>query len=248
MQKLKGNHGPPLTLRALRFLGIRLKSRPLSQPMIKDVAGARAVLREKLEAWEELVEERLAASAEIVYRDRAVDGTVMALARDVNVMVNGKTGDPRYLKLFPTAPSQALKPVGGETQGRFVLGVLKRIKDDADYKSVAKHAKPIREALDALDGAEAQRSELMVSEAAARSELVAATIAAQRVYNETWHKLSLLFTDDDALVESFFLTLSAGTATDDSAPEPVDGGGEGDAPVENPVPVVKRARKKKGRK
>jgi hypothetical protein len=234
MRKLRSDDSPALTSQSLRFLAIRLRSRPSTTPLAKDVLTARATVRAAVDAWEEAREERMATTAEVQYRDAIVDRRVMDLSRDVSATVGGRQDDPRFRKLFPSAPSSALKPVGGEAQGRFILGVLHALKDDAAYKPFAARAKAIREGLDALDEAEDRRRDAFVAEARARAEVVAAVAVAQRSYNALYHQVALKFPDDDALVESFFLTSSVGsvdTATEDAPPAPAPADGAGETPV-----------------
>jgi len=225
MRKLRTEDSPALTLTALRFVAIRLRSRPATVALAKEVVAPRAAVRSAVDVYEEAREERMAATAEVQYCDVVVDRCVMDLSRDVAATVGGKHDNPRFRKLFPTAPSAALRPVGGEAQGRFVLGVLQGLKDDASYKPFAARAKAIREALTALDAAEDRRRDAFVAEARARAEVVAVVATAQRTYNALYHQVALKFPDDDALVESFFFTASVAVADDaaEEAPTPADG-------------------------
>jgi hypothetical protein len=227
MQQLRSNHGVPVVLSALRFLFIRLKSRPQTAGLAADVDAARALLWDKDDAYAEAREQRIAASAEIAYLDTLVDEAVMNASRELLVLTGGDAQDPRYLKPFPTAPSAALKPVGGASQDRFVKGVITRFKEDPDLAPLAGHGTKIEAAQGDLDKGLAQRNDFYVKEAMALADRRIALDDARRLYNLTYPRLQLIFPNKPALVESFFKDLR-GEETDASdtkpdAPPPANG-------------------------
>jgi hypothetical protein len=207
MQQLRINHGVPVVLGALRFLSIRLKSRPQTAGLAPDVDAMRALLRDKDDAYAEAREQRIAASAEITYLDTLVDDAVMAASRELLVLTGGKADDPRYLKPFPTAPSAALKPVGGASQDRFVKGVIVRFREDPDLAPLAGHAPKIEAAQADLEKGVAQRNDLHVKEAMTLADRRIALEDARRMYNLTYPRLQLIFPNKPTLVESFFKDL-----------------------------------------
>lgn len=207
MEALRDTHGVEVVLGSLRILAIRSASRPESQPVSREILALYTRVAEKRDAWEAARDERMAATAEIGYRDALVDGSVMTLSRQCLALVNGKTDDPRYRTLFPSAPSDRLKPVGGSVQDAFVQGVLRAL-EGPDYEALAPFKAPIAEASDNLAAAIARRARLQVAEDAAANALAIELGLAREAYNQAWHQLNVVFPKDKALVESFFRTLT----------------------------------------
>ena len=172
------------------------------------MASLRASLRALRDAWEDARDERVAATAEIQYRDAVLDDAVMSLARQVNALVDGKTDDARYRALFPSAPSAQMRPIGGSAQRAYVRALLKTLAERDDLASLAPQRKAIAKAQDALDDATATRDDLQVAEDRAATALQIALTEARDAYNQAWHRLNVEFPKDKALVESFFRTLS----------------------------------------
>lgn len=228
MQQLRSNHGVPVVRRALRFLSIRLKSRPQTAGLAAEVDAARALVDDKDDVYEEAREQRVAASAEIGYLDIVVDETVMAASRELLVLTGGNAQDPRYLKPFPTAPSAALKGVATPSQGLFVKAVIKRLKDEPELAPIAGHAPKIEAAQAELEVGLAKRNELYVKEAMAQADRRIAAEDGRRLYNLTYPRLQIIFPNQAALVESFFKDLRGEEAeqAEDAkadAPKPTNG-------------------------
>ncbi len=207
MEALRETHGVDVVLGSLRILAIRSGSRPESQPLSREISALYARVAEKRDVWEAARDERMAATAEIGYRDALVDGSVMTLSRQCLALVNGKTDDPRYRTLFPSAPSDRLKPIGGADQENYVRGVLLAL-DGAGYEALAPFKAPIEEASDNLAAAIVRRNKLQVAEDVAANALVIELGLARDAYNQAWHQLNVVFPKDKALVESFFRALT----------------------------------------
>ncbi len=223
MQQLLENHKTGATLAAVRYHVIRLKSRPDTAPLAADVAAARAGLVEKSDAADEAKEERVAASAVVVYCDHVLDTGVMALSREATTLVNGDTSEDRYVRLFPTTPSVAMKPVAGDPQERYVRSILNRLAEDDAYATLRGYLPKLAGALDTLNATVKLRSDLYVKEAMAASERNIALDNARRTYNLMYPRLQLLFPKDPALVETFFKDLRGSGATDAEVPDGKDG-------------------------
>lgn len=226
MEKLREDHGYLTVRRGMRFLSIRLRSRPLSAGLAADVDKERDALGERNEAYENAFEERVAASAEIGFLDGMLGAAVSDLARDVNALVKGRTDDPRYLRIFIGTPSERMKPVGGPEQDRFVQNILDVLARDPDFASLRAHVPLITEWQQQLSAAFKRRETLQLAEDRARQELDIAIARARKMYNQMEHRLALVFPDNDTLVESFFrATRAAGiveaTVETPAAPAPV---------------------------
>lgn len=223
MQALREDQGIDVYLRAFRFLAIRLRSRPETVELKPGADTQRENLRAANDRFEDALEERVAATAEIEYLDVKLDEQVLALARQLNVLIAGNREDPRYKKLFPVAPTTMMKPVAGDDQSTMVQAIVDRISNDADFSSLQHFAEPVRARLDQLEAATKARKQLYVAEALAQADRRSVMDDARRVYRLMQPRLTLMFPDDSALVESFFATLSGGTRAEAAAPvQPVD--------------------------
>jgi len=218
MQRLTDNRGVGETLTALRHLTIRLTSRDQTRPLATEITAARDALNAANGAWEEARAQRVAATAEIEYRDELLDAAAMQLSRTALALVEGDTTDPRYRTLFPIAPSTAMRPVADDAQTRFVTALLARLEADEAFVDLAIHAPTIRQRAEAVANAINGREALYVAEATASTARAITADAARRAYNLMYPRLQLMFPGDERLVESFFVRRGRG--------------GEGDEPVE----------------
>ncbi len=217
MQQLRDCHSPAIILRALRFLSIRLKSRPQSAEIELSVTQARAKLIAADEAFSQALEERVAASAEVHYLDGILNKGVADVAREALAQVKGDRNDARYMKLFAVSPSTAMRPVAGEAQERYVQNIISRLAEDASLAPLKSHADMLKGHLAALNAAVAKRQELYVPEAKAAADRRIAADEARRIYNQAAARLALMLGNDRALIDSFFFDLSKKSAEDESA-------------------------------
>lgn len=204
MQQAQEKHGYYITDRNMRFLSIRIKSRSETQPIAEEINVHRKNMGTKHESLLQAREERLACSAEINYLDSEVDSEVMDLARHVLAKIKNDRNAPFYRKLFPSAPSEAMRPVASASQEQYVLNILDRLENDPDYQEFADHTRRLRECQTLLKQALERRNVLISAEAQANVEFRIAKDEAQRFYNHTYHRLILIFSDKRNLVESFF--------------------------------------------
>jgi hypothetical protein len=212
MQRLGERHRSPIVNRALRFLTIRLRSRPETQAFAEEAAQVRAQLCKKREAYIEALDERLALSAEIAYLDACLDKAVLVgLRRDLTVLTSDRPAIEK--KLFAgVSPKSGMRPIGGEAQEHYVTGIIARLEADADFAPIASHAAKLRKRLHDLNDALAKRRELRIKERLALGDLEEETEHASLYYNRMHPQLKLLFPNDLPLVESFFFDLRAPSA------------------------------------
>jgi len=204
MQKLTDAQSPAVALRALRFAIIRLASRPETAPFAPDLQAARTALASADDALDNARTARVAATAEITWIDERIDTTIIQLGREARALVQGNARDPRYTRLFPIAPSEATRPVGGDTQTRFVTSIIQLLETDDAFASLRPQATPLRELSEQLTAATAARETLYLDENRAASERREAHEVARRAYNLLYPRLLLAFPEDEGLVESFF--------------------------------------------
>ena len=114
MHNLRDPHGLPAAKSALRYLVVRLSSRPDTAAQAKDIQHERDALVACEEASDQTREEWLGSAAVVRYLDRKLDRHVQALARDAMAMVDGNRADARYQKLFAQAPSEAMRGIADD--------------------------------------------------------------------------------------------------------------------------------------
>jgi hypothetical protein len=218
MQRLGERHRSPIVNRALRFLTIRLRSRPETLAFADEAADVRSALCKKREAYIEALDERLALSAEIAYLDACLDRAVLVgLRRDLTSFAD-RPGMEK--KLFAgVSPRSGMRPIGGEAQEHYVAGIIARLESDPDLTPIASHATRLRKRLEDLNEALAKRRELRIKERLALGDLEEETEHASLYYNRMHPQLKLLFPNDLPLVESFFFDLRAPNTPATVAPE-----------------------------
>jgi len=218
MQKLTDRHGVATVHRALHHLQLRLLSTPETAPLAEEIKAHRVAIREKEDLWSEAHEQRVVASSVLPWLDGQLDAAVMHLSRAVLLRTGNDRRHPHYQRLFAAPPSAGLLPVGGEEERRYVAGILAVLASDPEFGPFAPYAEPIQEALARLTEAERQREALYTPEDLARGALRQAVGRAQRAYNLFLPRLQMLFPDDPAFVETFFLPLRAAAHEDDEVP------------------------------
>ena len=231
MQKLTETHHPPTVDRALRLFILRAKARPETTGFALQATNVRLQLRDKRDIYNDALDERIALSAEIGYRDTRIDRFVLVdLKRDAATITAPMTkndGAAYGRKLFQgVAPSIGMRPVAGESQGQYVATIIQRIQTDVEYAPLGDHAVKLTEEQQEIDAVTGRRKDAYVRETMARSDLDAITDQARRFYNQLHPQLQLLFPDDPALVESYFLDLRKNTAGEDA-----DAGATGEKPA-----------------
>jgi len=219
MQKMKERMGSSRVDSALRYVGIRLKSRPETVAMGEEVDAVRQKLREADDAYLMAFERRVGATAEIDYLDTRVDKTVMQLAREVLVRTQNDRNDPRYKLLFPVAPSTMMQAKGGDVQDRAVRAIIATLESEFSLAELRPYAQTLREHADKLSQAMAARQELYAPEQVTLAKRTVVMDEARRLYNLLPSRLTVLFPNDPAFVESCFRDLYVRGDVEVSEPE-----------------------------
>jgi hypothetical protein len=211
MQKLGENHYAPTVEAVLRFLLIRLRSRPMCAALADEAKLVRADVRTKRDAWEDSVDEVRAATADVEYKDIRIDDAVkVKLKADVAQLVTTlpkPQREPTAAKVFGgKAPSDGMKPVGGPAQEHYVDGILAQL-GQPEFASLAPVMAEITALRADLAASEANRKQRRIAEQLARTAVEDACDAARRFYNQMHARLELLFPDDPDFVESCFLDI-----------------------------------------
>lgn len=212
MQKLTEAHGVPTTLRALRFLSIRVRSHPQALPFKAAVEAARTQLKADDDAWEEAQEMRVAATADLTYRDALLDAELVSLGLQARALVNNKVTDERYMRLLPSTPAKAAEGVVDDVQNRFVAHVVSQLENGTDFPSLKPQAAVLKKLHAEATAAFARREAAFIPENQAMVARRTTLMRAQRTYNGMFPQLQVTL-GDSALAESFFRPLRAPVST-----------------------------------
>jgi hypothetical protein len=195
VQRLSEEHGAHTTIRALRFLHVRLSAFSDAASIAQEIDQARSELAEAQERFEVAYTERLAATAEVSYRDDVLDAAVLNLADEALRAFPEQRNDPRYLLLFPIAPIEAVASTASHRQSRFVHQLVATLQNEAAMAPLAAHGQVISKRQAQLEAALAQREERFQQETLATRRRNEALEEACRTYNRSFSRLQLLFRD-----------------------------------------------------
>lgn len=215
MQRALEAHSVGQTLTGLRFMNIRLLSRPASKPMAGEAKAAHDVLFAADQAYIAARDAVIASTAEVEYLDAELDTSVIQAGREARPLVNGQIDHPDWLLAFPVSPSEGTKSVGGNAQAHYVRNVIDRFRTRPTFAPLQARAQDIEDKLAALTAAEAEREALRAVADRAKQERAVIQRQVIKLYNLMYPRLQILFEEQARLVESFFYVFkSAGGPTE----------------------------------
>jgi hypothetical protein len=168
VKQLSVREGAPASLRALRFVEMRLLGVPSLRHHAIVVAGWRAELKAAYEAWEEARDFRQVAAAAVRYADTVQDRAVSRLSEVALTEVDGDREAPAYRRIFHQNASEIIKPVATDAQQSEVARVLAA---SADAPALAAKREQLKLAYEALNDAISTRLEAGRNEAKSRMDL-----------------------------------------------------------------------------
>ena len=208
MEKLTERRSVTTIIDALRFLRIRLRSRPESRPLAQDIELAKAALDEANARLEALIDERRALTAELEYLVEVLYEAIIQLAREVRAKLGGQVDTPLFLSIFPIAPSTAMKE-GLASKLQYCRQAAGQVIESEALASLKPSGEELLTQVNAIDALLSQRDgELAQSERSASLKQKEALEAARNTYNQTEPKLMLLWPSKPKLVDSMFYDLS----------------------------------------
>lgn len=214
MLRLSEDYGAPTVLRALRFLCIRLQRFEEAASIADELEQWRTELADAQEQFERAYTERVAATAEVSYRDGVLDQAVLNLAQEASRFLPGGHDDEHYHALFPVAAAEAVSSTASHRQHRFVHELVTTLRSDRSLGPLQSHAALIEQRQHALEEALAERELRFQGETTATRRRNEALDEACRAYNRSFSRLQLLFRDG-ARIESLYPNLP-GVRTPDS--------------------------------
>lgn len=216
MEAIREKHGFGTVDRALRYLRIRMASRPQTRALEGELNELRMRLQGHQASWEEAREERVAATAELEICDSDLDEAVSRLSKAL--LADMRADDPRYQTLFSLSPSQAMKDQASPAQSRFVRSLLS-VLSGTDYAAYKSHAETIARLQARVEEVEASRETFYQAESLAQVKRRAVLAEARRFYNQAYPRLLLIFPGQKRLVESYFASLTERSREVSAPPE-----------------------------
>ncbi|MCK6524448.1 hypothetical protein L6R49_23835 [Myxococcota bacterium] len=188
--------------RSARVLTLRLAGRPEAEEIRAEMSASLAAVTADEDHLQGLRDEVVALTAESRYLDGNVDAATMDVSRQILVITSGDRKSPLYLAVFPSAPSEALRPMGSDKQSEYVHAVIRAVAAQPELSGVDVTRLVAAQAAleDGLARRATKRAELRVARAKRDASLAAAIL----VHNQAALRLQLLYPGEKALVRSFF--------------------------------------------
>jgi hypothetical protein len=213
VQRLSEEYGSATVLRALRYLCLRLQRFEDASSIANELDARRQELAHAQEAYDHAYTARLAATAEVSYRDDLLDEAVLNVAEEALRFLPGGKEDARYQALFPIEPADAVASTASQRQHRFVHALVQTLRDDRTLGPLQPHATLIEQRQQALEETLAERELHFQREMEATRQKNEALDEACRAYNRSFSRLQLLFRDG-ARIASLYPNLAPARAVD----------------------------------
>ena len=204
MEKLRKNHSSKIIDRALRHLCIQLNANPVTRHYVMHLEQTRKKLESTESELKKIHALRLASTKNVWSRDKALNKAAMTLALDTLVLTQNDRKDPRFLNLFPAAPSKAMMPVASESKIELVSKIMETLCEKGELAPLSRHLDTLARAKKELEEALAQRRDLEAPEKNALAARDEAKGEAVKSYNMMHARLQILFDDDQKAVNAYF--------------------------------------------
>ena len=212
MKRLPEDASNILTLLSARVLKNRTTGRAEARPVRDDVEAGEALLNTELASQRALMDQRIGQTNEVNYRATLLASALRELNLRVTLKVDRDLTDPRYRAVFVKSPNEAIRTMSHEELSRYTHGVLAQMAAESSFASV-----PTAEVADALthfDSARATRESLYGQESAARGRVHSARQSLIQTLNLAYPRLTVIYPNKKALVESFFYKPAKGDTAD----------------------------------
>ncbi len=231
MRKLLSSSSVQVTMMALRYLRVQLPRLPKvegpnaehsAEALIAEANAQLSKLKQAVGQHEEAEIERMAVNAELKRIGKENNKLDVQIGRELRALVRGDTQDPRFLRMFPEAPS-----VGAGLsksyleQKRFTANIKHLIETDEAFSALRSYLPEIDDLMHAFRKTLHQRDLLLNAE---KQALVARNVAMDEVkafYNQAYARLTIAYPGQEALIETCFYAIpkSRKGNADDSASE-----------------------------
>lgn len=204
MYTMKEGSGHEVALTLMVFLYLRIASRPQASDVAAELKTSIDDVKTKAQTAEDRRLARRLTTAELEYLDEELDAALSRYVRHLLALLSEGRQDPRYVRMFPVAPSEMTRGTATESQSRMLKNVLAVHDSEPELASISPAAETLRAALDAVNTSRAQRVLDYDAETAANAELRASLIAGRAVFNSAHPRLEIAFPGKKGLIRSFY--------------------------------------------
>ena len=204
MYTMKEASSAELSLILMVFLYLRIAHRPQAADIAVDLKATIDDVKAKAQIVEDKYLARRLTTAELIYLDEELDTALARYVKHLLALLTDGRQDPRYVRMFPVAPSEMTRGMASEGQSHMLEQVLAVHDGDAELAAISAPAEVLRAALAAVNTTRAQRVLDYKAEQAATTELRASLISARGVYNAAHPRLELAFPGRKGLIRSFY--------------------------------------------
>ena len=204
MYTMKETASAEFALTLMVFLYLRVASRPQAADVAADLKATIDDVKAKAQTVEDKRLARRLTTAELMYLDEELDAALSRYVKHLLALLPEGRQDPRYVQMFPVAPSEMTRAVASESQSRMLKNVLLVHDGDAELAAISAPAKVLRAALDAVNTTRAQRVLDYDAEQSATAALRATLGTARGVFNAAHPRLELAFPGKKGLIRSFY--------------------------------------------
>ena len=204
MYTMKETASSEFALTLMVFVYLRIASRPQAADIVADLKTTIDDVKTKTQTVEDKRLARRLTTAELMYLDEELDAALSRYVKHLLALLPEGRQDPRYVQMFPVAPSEMTRAVASEGQSRMLKNVLLVHDGDAELAAISAPAETLRAALDAVNTTRAQRVLDYDAEQSATAALRASLIAGRAVFNALHPRLELAFPGKKGLIRSFY--------------------------------------------
>lgn len=212
MADLPEDAGTLTVLLNLRILKLTTSADPLAADVHLDAAAHSDRLTAEHLAYQGVWDQQVANTALLSYLGDVLRAEISQVARRVLVELDGDRGHPRYVAVFPTNPSEAMRGAADDAQSAYVQGVQAAIAADAGL-AAAVPTTDLHTAANNVQAARDKRATLAAQVSEAKGRLKATRQAAIAAHNLAKPRLLVLFDNNERRVRSFFYRKERGVKT-----------------------------------
>ena len=204
MYTMRESPSAELVLTLMVFLYLRIAPRPAAADIAADLKTTIDDVRAKAQTADDKRLARRLTTAELAYLDEELDDALSRYVKHLLALLPLGRQDPRYVAMFPVAPSEMTRSVASEAQSRMIKGVLDVHDADAELAAISAPAEVLRAALNAVNTCRAQRVLDYEAEQSANNALRASLTSARAVFDAAHPRLELAFPGKKGLIRSFY--------------------------------------------
>lgn len=209
METLRAKHSFAAARKCLRYSYVRFNRRQETRPFRLEIKEWLGRLEQTHEAYEDASLERMSLTAEVVFQNERLNGTMISLSNQVAGASPESRRSLLWKAVFPAQPpSQGMAGLATPEKEAFIKDVLRRL-EAPKYQAFQAQKQAIQSAFLLLTETLEIRKKAEDTERAAKEAYAAVKTEVQAAYNRLYPRLQADFDFPKSLLESFFLSISS---------------------------------------